>query len=143
MTDYRAVARKAREQVDLDLGKLRNLSFDDIDVTVVRKRQSGVSRGFAGGFLLGVLVGALIALVFAPRKGQDTRHLLIGAGGSLKGRATGLIQQTRANEDDSRSRTAGNLGEGPAIEREIGDAAEPVGDTVVPTTDDTRSTPRL
>lgn len=130
MTDYRAAARKAREQVNLDLGKLRNLGFDDIDVTVGRRRQSRISGGFSGGFVLGVLAGALVALLVALRKGHDTRHLLSEAGSRLRGRAMHLVQRTGAAENGSRIRIAGDFVEGPAIEREIGDAAESSGDSV-------------
>lgn len=143
MTDYRAAARKAREQVDLDLGKLRNLGFDDIDVTVVRKRQSLVSGGFAGGFLLGVLTGTLIALIFATRKGQDIRHLLTGAGISLKGNAIDLFRRPSAEGNGSRVRMAGDFGEGPAIEREIGEALGNTDNPAVATTGQPGITSRL
>lgn len=142
MTDYRKTAKKAREQVDF--AKLRDLSLDDIDLNFMRKREEeAASKGFVGGFLLGAVVGALIALVFAPQKGQETRELVAGTAGDLKGKATDLIQQTRANDNDVHNQLAENLGEGPAIEREIGDATESFGDSVEPTTGEFGSRPRL
>lgn len=144
MIDYRKAAKMAREQVDLDLGKLRNLNLDDIDLNLVRKREEeAASRGFVGGFLLGAVAGALIALIFAPQKGGETRELVAGTAGDLKGRALNLVQQTKANGNDASSQSADDLGEGPAIEREIGDAAETFGDSVETTTDEFGNRPRL
>ncbi|CAA9557617.1 MAG: hypothetical protein AVDCRST_MAG43-1601 [uncultured Thermomicrobiales bacterium] len=138
MIDYRSATRKAREQVNPDLLKRKNLSFGDIDV--VRRLGSVVSSGFAVGFLLGVLLGALIAVIVTPRKGQDVRHLLTGAGSRLKGNAIGLVQRPRADQTSPRVRIAGNFAEEPAIEREIGEGAEPSSNSVETTINDATST---
>jgi gas vesicle protein len=130
--------------MDFDLSRLRDLSLDDIDLNFLRKREEeAASRGFLGGFVLGVLVGAVIALVFAPRRGDETRELVAGAAGDLKGRATDLVQQVRSDSEGASEPGTGNLGDGPAIEREIGDAAETFGDTVETGTDDFGSRPRV
>lgn len=130
MTNYKKAAQRAHQQVDF--GKLRDLNLDAIDLGFLQKKREdeAESRGFLGGFLFGVIVGALIALIFAPQKGQQTRELVVEAAGSLKGKATELVQQTRSGDEDMSSQPAGDLGSGPAIEREIGDAAETSGNTV-------------
>lgn len=143
MADTRKLADKARKHVDFDLSKLRDLNLDDIDLNFLRKREDeAASKGFLGGFLLGAVVGALIALIFAPQKGQETRELVAGAAGDLKGKATDLVQQTRSGSEDAQDQFADGLREGPAIEREIGDAAETFGDSVEITTDEFGSRPR-
>lgn len=144
MTDYRQAVKKARDQVDFDLGRLRDLSLDDIDLNFLRKREEeAASRGFLGGFLLGVLVGAVIALVFAPRRGQETREIVAGAAGDLRGKATDLVQQVRSDSDGTGDAAAQDLGDGPAIEREIGDAAESFGDSVETSTSEFGDRPRI
>lgn len=134
MTDYRKAALRAREQVDFR--KLRDLGLIDIDLGFLQRKreEEAESRGFLGGFLFGAVVGALIALIFAPQKGQQTRELVVEAAGSLKGKATELVQQTQtgSGDEDTSSQAASDLGSGPAIEREIGDAAETSGTTVDP-----------
>ncbi len=42
---------------------------------------------FFFGFLLGLITGALVALLFAPRRGEETRALLREKGIELKERA--------------------------------------------------------
>lgn len=143
MTNYKKAAQRARQQVDF--AKLRDLNLDDIDLGFLQKKREdeAESRGFLGGFLFGAVVGALIALIFAPQKGQQTRELVVEAAGSLKGKATELVQQTRSGDEDTTSQAAGDLGSGPAIEREIGDAAETSGDSIDPSTTSTATRQRL
>ncbi len=132
MTDYKKAALRAREQVDFR--KLRDLGLSDIDLGFLQRKreEEAESRGFLGGFLFGAVVGALIALIFAPQKGQQTRELVLETAGSLKGKATELVQQTqtRSGDEDTTSQAMADLGSEPAIEREIGDAAETSGNTV-------------
>ncbi len=138
MAKSRKTANLVGKQVGLDrgLGKIREMHLDDLDLTFLRKREDeAASKGFVGGFLLGVLVGAVIALIFAPQKGQETRGLVIGAAGDLKGKATDLVQQTKSGSGGGSSQSAEDFGDGPAIEREIGDSAEPFGETVEASTE--------
>ncbi|MDQ3542173.1 MAG: hypothetical protein M3440_15960, partial [Chloroflexota bacterium] len=58
-------------------------------------------------------------------------------------KTTHLLQQTRGSGSEAQDQFAEDLGEGPAIEREIGDAAEAFGDSVETTTDELGSRPRL
>lgn len=144
MTDYRKAAKKAREKVDaeFDFSKLRDLSLDDLNF-LQKREEDAASKGFLGGFLLGAIVGAVVALIFAPQKGEETRELVAGAAGDLKVKATDLVHQTMPNGDDAQNQAAADLGDGPAIEREIGDAAETFGDSVETTTDDFGARPRI
>lgn len=126
MVDLKQSAGRAKEHLEgIDLPHLRDLHLDDIDWHLFQKREEeAASRGFLGGFLLGVLVGAVLALVFAPRRGDETREIVAGAAGDLRDKASDLVgHQARTNgtSDDLSS-------DGPAIEREIGDAAESVAD---------------
>jgi gas vesicle protein len=138
--------KKARKQADmgLGLGKLRDIHLDDIDLKFLQKREDeAASRGFLGGFLLGALIGAVIALIFAPQKGQETRGLVLGAAGDLKEKATDLVQQTKSESESADSQGTDDFSDGPAIEREIGDAAEPFGESVASPTDDSGTRPVL
>jgi len=143
MTDYRKAAQRARQQVDF--GKLRDFSLDEIDLSFLQKKreEEAESRGFLGGFLFGVVVGALIALIFAPQKGRQTRELVADAAGSLKGRATELVHQARSGDENTTGQSVGDLGSGPAIEREIGDAAETSGSSIESATTSTATRQRL
>lgn len=139
MADYRKTAKKVRKQVDRDfgLGKLRDIHLDDIDLKFLQKREDeAASKGFLGGFLLGVLIGAVIALIFAPQKGQETRGRVLEAAGDLKEKATDLVHQAKSESESADTQGAEDFGDGPAIEREIGDAAEPYGESVDTATGD-------
>lgn len=144
MTDYRQAVKKARAKVDadFDFGKLRDLSLDDLNF-LQKREEDAASKGFLGGFVLGAILGAVIALIFAPQKGEETRGLVAGAAGDLKGKATDLMHQGTANGTDLQRQGDDTLGDGPAIEREIGDAAETFGDSVETTTDDFGTRPRM
>jgi gas vesicle protein len=133
MADLKKEARKARKRVEgldfnveqlrsrlpdnIDLNQLRDRLPEGFDWNIVRQREDeAASRGFFAGFLLGAVVGAILALIFAPQRGEDTR-------GMVKDRATDLVHQVRGEADETRADLSA---EGPAIEREFGEAADSV-----------------
>jgi len=60
------------------------------------------SRGweFLTGFLLGTVVGAAVALLFAPKSGEETRELIRERGIELKGRAAELTEESRRHAEE-------------------------------------------
>jgi gas vesicle protein len=60
------------------------------------------SRGweFLTGFLLGTVVGAAVALLFAPKSGEETRELIRERGIELKGRAAELTEESRRRAEE-------------------------------------------
>ena len=51
--------------------------------------------GFLAVFAIGALAGAGIALLYAPRSGEETRNLIAAKGRELKGKATDAIEDAR------------------------------------------------
>ena len=91
----------------------------DPDLEQLQREEEAESSGFFAGFALGVVVGATLALVFAPLKGEQTRELVAERAVQLKDRATDLVAQARGDA----AATAAD--DGPAIEREIDEPADP------------------
>ncbi len=122
MSDLKKTAKQARKQLEnLDLSALRGLSLDDVDLNFLRKREEeAASKGFLGGFLLGALVGAVLALVFAPRRGEETRELVAHTAGDLKVKATDLVHQVRSDTEETVEGANNSLDNEPAIERNFG-----------------------
>ena len=60
------------------------------------------SRGweFLTGFLLVTVVGAAVALLFAPKSGEETRELIRERGIELKGRAAELTEESRRRAEE-------------------------------------------
>ncbi len=87
----------------------------NVDLEQLQREDEAESSGFFGGFILGVVVGAVLALVFAPMRGEETRERVVERAVQLRDRATDLVTQVRG-EDDTED-------VGPAIEREINNAA--------------------
>jgi gas vesicle protein len=118
MSKVKKQAKQARKQLpDFDLESLREhlpKDFELPDLHFIRKREEeAASRGFMGGFLLGAIVGAFLALIFAPKRGNETREIVAGAAGDIKGKATELVHQVRSDEH-----SAGSPGEA------VGDAVD-------------------
>ncbi len=61
----------------------------------MKERTIVVKQGSFGSFLRGMMVGAVIALLFAPRSGQETRDMLNQKSGELKDRAMDMANETR------------------------------------------------
>jgi len=51
--------------------------------------------GFLAAFAIGAVAGAAIALLYAPRSGEETRKLIAEKGGELKGKAADAIAKAR------------------------------------------------
>jgi len=122
MNDLKKTAKNARKQLEnLDFSALRGMNLDDLDLNIFRKREEeAASKGFLGGFLLGVLIGAVIALMFAPRRGEETRELVAHTAGDLKVKATDLVHQVRSDSEETFDEANRDFDDGPAIERNFG-----------------------
>lgn len=104
MANLKKQAKQARKQFrNLDLASVKQhlpTDFDVSDLHFIRKREDeAASRGFVSGFLLGALVGAVIALIFAPKRGDETRGIVADAAGDIKEKATDLVHQVRHESD--------------------------------------------
>jgi len=103
---------------DFDLDKLRNaLGTNRVDLTQLHRREDeAAAKGFIGGFLLGLIVGGILALIFAPKRGDETRGMVTERAAQVKGMATDLVHQARHDESNHQDE--------PAIVREFGDAVD-------------------
>jgi gas vesicle protein len=106
MSDMKKRAKKARKQLehlDLDISALKDKlpkDFDPADLHLLRKREDeAASNGFMSGFLLGILVGAVLALIFAPKRGDETREIVAHTATDLKDKATDLVHQAKGEGD--------------------------------------------
>lgn len=52
-------------------------------------------RGGFGAFLVGGLIGGAIALLYAPRSGQETRRILVGEGQDMVDKAVASIREAQ------------------------------------------------
>lgn len=128
MRDLGTTAINVRKQLsNLDLSALKLSSLKehtptDRDVSKIRKRESDASsRGFLGGFLLGAVVGVLIALLFAPRRGDEARRMVSQSTEVLRGKSTGLVHQVRPDAEPAIAPPRREYPSEPAIERTFGD----------------------
>lgn len=118
MANLKKQVKQARKQIhNFDIGSVKDhlpTDFDVSDLHFIRKREDeAASRGFVSGFLIGVLVGAVVALIFAPKRGDETREIVAGAAGDIKEKATDLVHHVR-HED-------GNV-DGAAVKEAASDA---------------------
>lgn len=98
-----------KQLASLDVGQMRQ-----------RKRASA-TRGFLGGILLGVAVGVLIALLTAPRRGDETRRIVSASAAKVRSRAIGLVHQVRSEAEPVAVPPRRDSASAPAIERTFGD----------------------
>jgi gas vesicle protein len=97
--------------------------LDHLDIRMLREREDhAATQGFMGGMLLGVLLGVVITLVFAPRRGEETRAVVAHAAADVKDKAAQLVNMGVHHE--SHDGAGNDFGDGAAIEREIGDDSE-------------------
>jgi gas vesicle protein len=77
--------------------------LDEKQVVVIERSEGGL-----GGFLLGLAVGAAVAVLFAPRSGEETRRELRNQGRRLRASATekaeDLQEMLGGSYEDTRSR---------------------------------------
>ena len=59
--------------------------------------------GFLAVFAIGALAGAGIALLYAPRSGEETRELIAAKGRDLKDKATGALGDAKDFIDDKKA----------------------------------------
>jgi gas vesicle protein len=129
MADLRKEAKKARKQLeslDIDLASIRDRlpkdvdaikhrlpkDFDIHDLRLAQKREDeAANRGFMGGFLLGALVGVILALIFAPKKGEETREIVAHAATDLKNKAADVLPVSKESPADKVADAKDNLGE--------------------------------
>jgi gas vesicle protein len=78
------------------------MAHDDRAVVVVEK-------GGTGSFLLGLLVGAGVALLLAPRSGEETRALLTDRARRLKDAAEEGIDDLQDTVEDGFARAKANV----------------------------------
>ncbi|CAA9569332.1 MAG: hypothetical protein AVDCRST_MAG70-2349 [uncultured Thermomicrobiales bacterium] len=86
----------------------------NFDLDALRREDEAETGGFFSGFGLGIVVGALLALVFAPKRGNETREMVSERAVQLKDKATDMIAHARGGDDEPEETRA-------AIEREIDD----------------------
>jgi len=86
----------------------------DFDLESLRREDEAETGGFISGFALGIVVGAVLALVFTPKRGDETREMVGERATQLKDKATDLIAHARGDDDETADTQA-------AIEREIDD----------------------
>lgn len=82
----------------------------------------GDRSDFVAGFVIGGLLGTAVALLLAPRSGEETRTRLAGAaedlGDRTRDRAEEVIQKLRVTAEDISQRGRAKLDEGAARLRE-------------------------
>ncbi|WP_376791769.1 YtxH domain-containing protein [Thermoflexus sp.] len=66
---------------------------------MTERERDGEFGAFLAGFLTGALVGAVVALLFAPRPGEETRRLLRERGIELKTQAEEVTAQVRSQTE--------------------------------------------
>jgi gas vesicle protein len=128
MADLKQSAKQTLDQIDLDALKknLRNfdptqvrqaLGLSNVDVAQLHRREDeAAAKGFIGGFLLGLVVGGILALIFTPRRGNETRGMVTDRASQVVDKASGLVHQVRRDQQDGQGEAA--------IEREFGDAVD-------------------
>lgn len=113
--DFKNQAKKYADELDLE-GLLDSIDFSKVDTRKLKKidfsrgvenarhqmeqlpkvrlttqppSQDHNEGGFVGGLFLGVVLGAILALLFAPKSGQDTREIVAQTVGDIKDKVAG------------------------------------------------------
>ena len=146
--DFRKQAKRYADELDLE-GMINSIDFSKVDAKKLKKVDfsKGVDSarhqleqlpkvrvttqpehnegGFVGGLLLGVVLGAIIALLFAPKSGQDTREMVAGTVGDLKHKVAGDVDNAEdelvVTADAAIDSVEDALSDEPAIERNYGE----------------------
>lgn len=147
MTDFRKQAKKYADDFDLE-GMIDSIDFSKVDTKKLQKidftkgadkalkqleqlpkvrltteattqKESGGS--FVGGLLLGVVLGGILALLFAPKKGQETRDMVAQTVGDIRDQVAGDDDVDLEDVMDVAEESASDvLPDEPAIERNFG-----------------------
>lgn len=146
MDEFLKQARKQIEEIDLekamkgidlhgiDIDQLKHLDFGSgakklrkqlQQLEREKREEDAASEGFIGGMVLGLIVGAILALIFAPRKGSETRELVAGTASDLKHKAEDLVGQSKGDEVAESNDLSATLPDEPAIERDFGTTDRP------------------
>lgn len=91
--------------------------YDDTPYVVIERREGGV-----GAFLLGALVGAGVALLFAPRTGEETRGELRAGVTRLRERAEDTVRGLQDSVQDTVGSVREEVSDRIAVAREAFDA---------------------
>ncbi len=89
--------------------------LDLFDDRFLREREDhAATQGFAGGLVLGILLGVVLTIVFAPRRGDETRAAVASLAHEAKEKTAALVHR----QDPKHPAT--DFGDAAAIEREFG-----------------------
>jgi gas vesicle protein len=101
-------------------------NHSDQPVVIVERSEGGL-----GGFLLGLAVGAGVALLFAPRTGEETRRQLKNTGRRLRSAASEKAEDLQEALGGGYERTRDRIEEGLETARDtIGEKRETARDAV-------------
>jgi gas vesicle protein len=101
-------------------------NHSDQPVVIVERSEGGL-----GGFLLGLAVGAGVALLFAPRTGEETRRQLKNTGRRLRSAAAEKAEDLQEALGGGYERTRDKIEEGLETARDtIGEKRETARDAV-------------
>ena len=88
--------------------------LEHLDFHMLREREDhAATQGFAGGLALGILLGVVLTLVFAPRRGDETRAAVAQAAHEVKEKTTNLVTRGASSNEET------DFGDAVAIEREV------------------------
>ncbi len=88
--------------------------LEHLDFHLLREREDhAATQGFAGGLALGILLGVVLTLVFAPRRGDETRAAVAPAAHEVKEKTTNLVTRGASSDEET------DFGDSAAIEREV------------------------
>lgn len=95
--------------------------LERLDLNILRKHEDeAATKGFFGGLVLGLLLGVVLTLVFAPRRGDETRAAVAGKAEDLRHKAADLVGRSHSDGAVAPDSPVGDdFANGVAIEREI------------------------
>ena len=112
---WRVTGRDAQQYLWIDAeDRKRGLMSEELGPYVVVEKRN---TGFAA-FLLGGLVGAGVALLLAPKTGEETQRDLRDGARRLRDDAEGKLSDLRGNLEDGYGRARGEVGERVGAARE-------------------------
>lgn len=126
-------SRKQLDQLDLD----KNLpNLGELRLPRYRDEPESSSGGFAAGVAVGLVLGVVLAWLFGKQGGGDMVDQFAQRAESLKETAAEKYHQARDQVDDQADRVEDTLGNGPVVEREVGDTVDELQNTTDDVLDD-------